>query len=154
PIRQATIIVGLQPAAIGDRTGWRVLADPPHPGNRTVPSLVFDPIANALVMVGGTGAAGPVDSATTWTLVGSTWREGVGAAPNTLTQQGAVFDERAGVITLFGSAFDNAVYTWDGSAWTKRPAAGAWPSQRTMTSMAYDRKHAVTVMFGGATTSS
>ena len=65
------------------------------------------------------------------------------------------YDERAGVVLLYGGAAAHRdaplsdMWQWDGARWTEIPLTGATPGHRYQPVMVYDRARDRTVLVGG-----
>lgn len=86
----------------------------------------------------------------TWEWDGRTWRLVATEGPSPRLGHAMVYDERRGVVILFGGndgAFRNETWEWDGTEW--RLAAQGGPSPRSRFGLAYDKERGVVVLFGG-----
>ncbi len=117
-------------------------------------AIAFDSRRGRLVTFGGT-SPGPQGA----TNYGASTLEWAGAwtlahprlSPSARGESGASFDEKRGVVVLFGGhngvSFLADTWLWSGSEWSAADAQG--PSARTGPAMAYDPVHDRTVLFGG-----
>lgn len=139
--------------------GWTRVATDGPPG-RGRAALVYDSKRQLVVLFGGVSAAsGPNQPQTflsdTWTWDGARWQKVADGGPRGRYAHGMVFDERAGVILLYGGAAAHRdaplsdMWQWDGSRWTEIRLTGPTPGHRYQPVMAYDRARDRTVLYGG-----
>jgi hypothetical protein len=136
----------------------RVATDGPPGRGRT--ALAYDARRRLVVLFGGVSAAPAPNQpqaflGDTWTWDGRRWQKLSDAGPPGRYAHGMVFDERAGVVLLYGgaAAHRNAplsdMWQWDGSTWTEIRLDGPTPGHRYQPVMVYDRARARTVLYGG-----
>jgi hypothetical protein len=139
--------------------GWTRVATDGPPG-RGRAALVYDSKRQLVVLFGGVSAAsGPNQPQTflsdTWTWDGARWQKVADGGPRGRYAHGMVFDERAGVILLYGGAAAHRdaplsdMWQWDGSRWTEIRLTGPTPGHRYQPVMVYDRARDKTVLYGG-----
>lgn len=140
--------------------GWvRVAEDGPSHRGRT--AMVYDAKRATIVLFGGVGAP-PAPRAPqpfrgdTWSWANGGWRKLAETGPSARYAHGMAFNERAGVVLLYGGASgfregDNLadLWQWDGERWSEIAQAGVNPGPRYQPVMVYDRKRGRTVLFGG-----
>ena len=140
-------------------TGWTRIATT-GPAGRARTAMAFDRRREHVVLFGGVGAAPGVGApqpffGDTWVFERGAWREVSGSGPRARYAHAMVFDERAGVVLLYGgaAAHRNAPLTdmwqWDGARWTEIAMTGPTPGFRYQPIMVYDRKRSITVLYGG-----
>jgi Kelch motif len=139
-------------------TWTRVATEGPPARGRA--GLAHDRRRRRVVLFGGVSApSGPNQSQTflndTWTWDGERWLKAAEGGPAGRYAHGMVFDERAGVILLYGGAAAHRdaplsdMWRWDGERWTEIPLSGPTPGHRYQPVMVYDRARARTVLYGG-----
>jgi hypothetical protein len=128
------------------------------PPARSGEMMAYDSAHHQLVMFGGAGPRGAGQGLLfqdTWTWDGSTWQlQHPAHMPNPRMRAAFAFDERRGVVVMFGGEGEgtttyNATWTWDGVDWTLQEPATA-PPVRHFATMAFDGARGVTVLFGGS----
>jgi len=141
------------------RGAWtRVATEGPPGRGRT--ALAFDSRRRQVVLFGGVSAPpAPNQPQTflgdTWIWAGSAWRQAASGGPPGRYAHGMVFDERAGVVLLYGgaAAHRNAplrdMWQWDGERWTEIRLTGQTPGDRYQPVMVYDKARDRTVLYGG-----
>lgn len=136
---------------------WKRL-DVQGPPARGAEMVAYDSLRHRIVLFGGSGPTGTGRAQLlqdTWTWDGSQWQEQHPAhVPNPRMNAAMTFDERRGVVVMFGGQGEgtttyNATWTWDGTDWTLQDPAAA-PPGRHFAGMAYDAGRGVTVLFGGS----
>jgi hypothetical protein len=91
----------------------------------------------------------------TWTWDGARWTRVATGGPRGRYAHAMVFDEKAGVVLLYGgaAAHRNAplsdMWRWDGTRWTEIALTGPTPGHRYQPVMVYDRARDRTVLYGG-----
>jgi hypothetical protein len=142
---------------IGGR--WtRVATDGPQARART--ALAYDRRRRQVVLFGGVsesrGRDGPQTFLPdTWTWDGTRWRRIEAAGPRGRYAHAMVFDERAGVVLLYGGAAAHRdaplsdMWQWDGVRWTEIALTGPTPGHRYQPVMVYDRARGRTLLHGG-----
>jgi hypothetical protein len=142
-----------------DGSAWkRVASEGPAGRGRT--ALAYDRKRRQVVLFGGVSAPhGPNQSQTflndTWIWDGARWQKAAEGGPRGRYAHGMVFDERAGVVLLYGGAGAHRdaplsdMWKWDGTRWTEIPLAGPTPGHRYQPVMVYDRARERTVLYGG-----
>jgi hypothetical protein len=140
-----------------DRAWQRVATD--GPGGRGRTALAYDSRRRQVVLFGGVGAPGADGSQAflndTWTWDGTRWAKAASDGPRGRYAHAMVFDEKAGVVLLYGgaAAHRNAplsdMWRWDGTRWTEIALAGPTPGHRYQPVMVYDRARDRTVLYGG-----
>lgn len=135
-----------------DGKAWKSL-DVQGPPARSAEMAAYDSARHQVVLFGGAGRASLLQD--TWTWDGSSWTEQHPAhVPNPRMRAAMAFDERRGVVVMFGGEGDgtttyNATWTWDGTDWTLQNPA-ATPPGRHFATMAYDAARDDIVLFGGS----
>jgi len=137
----------------------RVASEGPPPRARA--ALAYDARRRQVVLFGGvTPQPAPgrpqVFLGDTWIFEGGRWR-GVPQldGPRGRYAHAMVFDERAGVVLLYGGSAAHKgapladMWSWDGSRWTAIPLEGPTPGHRYQPVMVYDRARGRTVLYGG-----
>lgn len=140
-------------------SGWeRLPLEGPSARART--AMVYDSWRQQVVLFGGVGAS-PARGAPqpfhgdTWLLDNVGWRRAADQGPRGRYAHGMVFDERLGVVLMYGGAAAHRdaplsdMWQWDGTRWTEVALDGATPGHRYQPIMIYDRARARTVLFGG-----
>jgi hypothetical protein len=138
---------------------WKRSATEGPPG-RGRTALAYDRRRQQVVLFGGVGAPpGPEQPQTffndTWIWNGKRWEKVADGGPPGRYAHGMVFDERAGVVLLYGGAAAHRgaplgdMWRWDGERWTEIKLSGATPGPRYQPVMVYDRARARTVLYGG-----
>ena len=138
---------------------WRQIASD-GPGARARTAMVYDSTRKQIVLFGGVSAPSlPNQQQTfmsdTWIWNGSRWDQAAASGPRGRYAHAMVFDERAGVVLLYGgaAAHKNAplsdMWQWDGQRWSEIPISGSTPGDRYQPVMVYDRARDRTVLFGG-----
>ena len=138
---------------------WKRVATEGPPG-RGRAALAHDRRRRRVVLFGGVSApSGPNQSQTflndTWTWDGERWRRAAEGGPAGRYAHGMVFDERAGVVLLYGGAAAHSgaplsdMWRWDGEHWTEIRLTGPTPGHRYQPVMVYDRARDRTVLYGG-----
>jgi hypothetical protein len=144
----------------GLRSGaWKHVATkgPPARGRA---GLACDVRRRRVVLFGGVSApSGPSQAQTflddTWTWDGDRWHRETAGGPRGRYAHGMAFDEREGVVLLYGGAAAHRgaalgdMWRWDGKRWTEIVLTGATPGHRYQPVMVYDRARARTVLHGG-----
>ncbi len=109
PVQQRTVLFGgSNSSALADTWEWNSVAGtwtqefstPPAPAPRVMKNLVFDPVRQQLVMLGGY-ASGQY-FAEEWTYTGSTWSRVLGTVPAGRVSHSAVWDSARGHMLVFG----------------------------------------------------
>ena len=144
-----------------DGQTWELKTPSPSPGFLFVPSLVYDPVREVIVLFGGfrPGMSGGVSNEL-WEWDGTNWSQRLSAhSPPACYQAGLAFDEARGRLVLFGgrsifsgsTGFLGDVWEWDGADWMQQipPAGTPVPEARTFHILAYDSLRRVTVLVGG-----
>ena len=140
---------------------WRQL-DVQGPPARSAAMVAYDSARHVVVLFGGSGPEGTglgLYFQDTWTWDGAQWQlQHPAHMPNPRMRAGMAFDERHGVIVMFGGEGETATHTsatytatwaWDGIDWTLLDPA-ATPTARHFFGMAYDAARGLTVLFGGS----
>ncbi|MBI3415632.1 MAG: hypothetical protein HY043_09995 [Verrucomicrobia bacterium] len=110
-----------------DGSNWqlRAAAGTNTPPARAYPTMAYDSARGETILIGG-DLLDPADVNKTWAWNGTNWLlrstrvPSGGAAPFTVyTGNAMAFDDRRGIMVLFGPFFgsDNLVWEWDGSGW-------------------------------------
>lgn len=148
---------------LDDETWTQVGSSGPSARART--AMVYDTARRLVVLFGGVsepeaGTQTQTFLSDTWTWDGRTWSRVATEGPRGRYAHGMVFDERAGVVLMYGgaAAHRNAplqdMWQWDGRTWSEIPLSGATPGHRYQPVMVYDRARQRTVLVGGAPGSS
>jgi hypothetical protein len=138
---------------------WRQVASD-GPGARGRSAMVYDSKRRHVVLFGGVSAPSAPNQQQiflndTWIWDGSRWRQAADSGPRGRYAHGMVFDERAGVVLLYGGAgaHKNAplsdMWQWDGNRWTEIALSGPTPGYRYQPVMVYDKARDRTVLYGG-----
>ena len=134
---------------------WERL-DVQGPPARSAAMAVYDSVRHVIVLFGGSGPQGIGQGLyfqDTWTWDGQQWQEQHPVhTPNPRMRAGMTFDERHGVVVMFGGEGETsytATWTWNGADWTLMDPATV-PPARHFAGMAYDAARGVTVLFGGS----
>jgi hypothetical protein len=142
-----------------DETWHRVATEGPIARART--ALAFDSKRGQVVLFGGVSAPPPGQKGPqtflndTWIWNGDRWTLAATGGPARRYAHGMAFDERAGVVLLYGGAAAHSgaplhdMWQWDGSTWTEIPLSGATPGDRYQPVMVYDKARDRTVLYGG-----
>lgn len=107
--------------------------------------LIFDPVANNVVMVASSTGA-------TWTWDGGAWTQVATTGPGPRIDPALCFDAASGRVLLQGGAaagfasYFSDTWEWDGAAWTQVATQGPAVARHAMV---YDSARANTVLFGG-----
>jgi hypothetical protein len=142
-----------------DADGWSRIAGS-GPEGRARASMVYDGRRHQVVLFGGVGAQPSRDQpqpwfADTWILEKDAWRKVADVGPRARYAHGMAFDERAGVVLLYGGAAAHRdaplgdMWQWDGTRWTEISLTGTTPGYRYQPVMVYDRARGRTVLYGG-----
>jgi hypothetical protein len=136
---------------------WRQL-EVQGPPARSAAMVAYDSVRHVVVLFGGSGPEGVGQGLyfqDTWTWDGTQWQKQFPVhMPNPRMRAGMAFDERRGVIVMFGgegekNATYTATWTWDGVDWTLLDPSTT-PPARHFFGMAYDPARGETVLFGGS----
>ena len=137
---------------------WQLATPANSPSARDGHSMAWDSARQRTVVFGGDNWAANRYFQEHWEYDGATWTQRTPAiVPPARTRAGMCYDERRGVIVLFGGMRDGtfipATYfgdTWefDGTTWTQVTPVGPTPSPR-ISELAYDSVRGKVVMFGG-----
>lgn len=130
------------------------------PAGRGRSALAFDRRRDRLVLFGGASAPSGASQAQTffgdtWTWDGARWELVAETGPRGRYAHGMVYDERAGVVLLYGGAAAHRdaplsdMWRWDGKTWTEIPLTGPTPGHRYQPVMVYDRARGRTILHGG-----
>ena len=108
--------------------------------------MAYDGIRRELVVFGGANDANqPLGDTWVWGEQG--WRNASSSGPAPQSDHAMAFDDRRGVVVLFGSG---QTWEWDGQGWTNRTPAQGNPEPRTFHRMAFSDALQQVVMYGGA----
>jgi len=138
---------------------WRRIATD-GPAARGRAAMAYDSRRQQVVLFGGVSApSGASQSQTffddTWIWDGLRWRKAAQGGPRGRYAHGLVFDERAGVVLLYGGAAAHRdaplsdMWRWDGERWTEIPLTGLTPGHRYQPVMVHDRARSRTLLYGG-----
>lgn len=141
------------------KDGWTRIATA-GPAGRGRSALAYDTVRRQIVLFGGVGASpAPGEPqpffGDTWVRDDKGWRMVAEDGPPGRYAHGMVFDERAGVVLLYGgsAAHRNAplsdMWQWDGTRWTEIRLSGPTPGHRYQPVMVYDQARGRTVLYGG-----
>jgi hypothetical protein len=126
------------------------------PTGRWAPALAFDPVNQALVLVGG-GSAGPtIFYDETWSFKAGAWTKHAASATAGRAWLGLVFHGTASTGGVVAAGGYNYFTYWshtalfDGSVWTL-PSVSAAPGGRAAPTFEYDSARQRSVLFGGTT---
>jgi hypothetical protein len=124
-----------------------------------ITSLAYDARRRQVVLFGGLGDAttsggGREYYGDTWVWDGHAWKKASETGPSPRSGHALAFDQRAGVVLLYGGFNARREYLadmwqWDGAQWTEIPLTGETPGRRTTHAMAYDPHRDRTVLYGG-----
>lgn len=144
-----------------DGLRWALVATSgPIPRART--AMAFDRTRRQTVLFGGaTWSNGPGDAqqffGDTWTWDGNHWTRTSSDGPPPRYAHAVSFDDRAGVVLLYGG--ENAttkfedMWQWDGKRWSEITLTGPTPGPRYFPKMVFDRARGRTVLYGGSASS-
>ncbi len=129
------------------------------PAPRDGHAMAWDSARETMILFGGYDWGPNRHYRDHWEYDGSTWTQrSVGTAPSARTRAGMCYDERRGVVVLFGGMFGDGLFTsptyfgdtweFDGTTWRQVFPTGSVPTAR-ITELAYDSARGVVVMFGG-----
>ena len=136
---------------------WKRVSTEGPPG-RGRAALAYDSKRRRVVLFGGVSAPpGPNQPQTffndTWIWDGARWsQESADGGPRGRYAHGMVFDERAGVVLLYGGSAAHRdaplsdMWQWDGERWTEIRMTGQTPGHRYQPVMVYDRARDRTVL--------
>ena len=139
---------------------WKRVSTEGPPG-RGRAALAYDSKRRRVGLFGGVSAPpGPNQPQTffndTWIWDGERWRQQAAeGGPRGRYAHGMVFDERAGVVLLYGGSAAHRdaplsdMWQWDGERWTEIRMTGPTPGHRYQPVMVYDRARDRTVLYGG-----
>jgi hypothetical protein len=138
---------------------WRLVARE-GPGGRARTAMAYDRRRRQVILFGGVSApSGPNEEQVflndTWAWDGQRWTRLAEGGPPGRYAHGMVFDERAGVVLLYGGAAAHRgaplldMWTWDGNRWTEIRTSGPTPGHRYQPVMVYDSTRDRTVLYGG-----
>lgn len=140
--------------------GWmRVATEGPSGRGRT--AMVYDATRRQVVLFGGVGAEPARGEpqpffGDTWVWENQHWRRVADHGPKARYAHGMAYDQRAGVVLMYGGAgaFRGTanfadMWKWDGARWTEIVLTGPTPGHRYQPVMVYDRKRGRTVLYGG-----
>lgn len=137
---------------------WRRIATD-GPVGRARTALVGDAKRGQIVLFGGVAAPGADGQQTflgdTWVWNDGRWRKVAETGPRGRYAHAMVFDERAGVVLLYGGAGAHRgaplsdMWQWDGARWTEIRLTGPTPGYRYQPVMVYDRARGKTILYGG-----
>lgn len=152
-----TLLVGYD--AIRPQNIWQVVESAHVPPGRTSAALAYDSQRSVAVLFGGTSqwtqATGWNSINDTWEWNGNDWIEAHPEhSPATRYAATAAFDEKRGVIVLFGGTSQDGQYygdtwVWDGVDWTEVSPPQS-PSARQATVMYYDPIRETVILYGGS----
>ena len=138
---------------------WRRVATG-GPVARGRAGMVYDGKRKEVVLFGGVSAPSGSDEHQvfmndTWIWDGERWKQAAGNGPRGRYAHGMVFDERNGVVLLYGGAAAHRdaplrdMWQWDGTRWTEIPLTGPTPGYRYQPVMVYDNARGKTILYGG-----
>ena len=139
---------------------WKRVSTEGPPG-RGRAALTYDSKRRRVVLFGGVSAPpGPNQPQTffddTWIWDGARWSQrSADGGPRGRYAHGMVFDERAGVVLLYGGSAAHRdaplsdMWQWDGERWIEIRLSGPTPGHRYQPVMVYDRARDRTVLYGG-----
>ncbi|MDQ1711160.1 MAG: large repetitive protein [Frankiaceae bacterium] len=135
-------------AAAGVPAHWRM--DVANPASQPSSSMVWDPAARQVVMVGiSTGPySGPSPGAAWTTTDGRRWVRPASPGPDARAGASLVYDAARQQVVLFGGDLTGVTWTWNGQRWTQYTGPG--PRPRSEATMVYDAARRQVVLFGGA----
>jgi N-acetylneuraminic acid mutarotase len=130
------------------------------PGQRILPSMVYDPVGRKMVMWGGlmgAAEAGADFAADTWAYdpAANTWTKVASAGPPWRWGQCMAYDPGRKQVVMFGGSstgsYPAEVWTYDpaDAKWTQFNTTGIAPQGRWFSSWAYDPVSERLIMFGG-----
>jgi phage tail-like protein len=138
-------------------TTWTQVTGASMPGPLYFASMVYEPDSESLVLFGGSGLEGTVNSVT-YLWSGTAWSIGATAPNSPPGRQGAAMvyypaADGSGSVLLFGgyspTALFNDFWEWTDSTWSEITVLADVPSPRVGMSMVYDTNAAAVVLFGG-----
>lgn len=137
--------------------GWQPLAES-GPAGRLRTAMAYDGKREMMVLFGGVGCA-PGEPQRwfndTWVMRDGAWTMVARDGPRARYAHGMVFDERAGVVLMYGGAAAHRgapladMWQWDGTRWTEIVLSGPTPGHRYQPVMVFDRARGRTVLYGG-----
>lgn len=138
----------------GDTWEWRgerwELVSESGPSARAHHAMVFDPVRERTLLVGGNGERG--SDPRTWAWDGERWEVVAEGSPADRSSPRLVWDSRAARVLLFGGESGRRrardTWSWDGERWSVLDREG--PSGRTVHGLAFDDARGVAVLFGGS----
>lgn len=139
---------------------WSVLTTAAPPGRRALHACAYDSVRQRIVFFGGQDQNG-VKLNDTWLLnpADSSWTQvTTNSAPSPRTAPAMTFDERRGVVVLFGGSTDTDVYngsTWefDGENWREVTPPYGNPAARNTAALVYAPDRGTCLLTGGQGTS-
>src|SRR5207342_1645511 len=117
----------------------------------------YDNRRRQVVLFGGVSAPSGSDErqtffGDTWIWTSGRWRKATDTGPRGRYAHAMVFDERAGVVLLYGGAAAHRdaplsdMWQWDGASWREIQLTGETPGHRYQPVMVYDRARGRTVL--------
>jgi len=134
----------------GDTWEWRgeawVRVAENGPSPRAHHAMVFDPLRNATLVLGGN------DDDRTWAWDGTKWEVVAKGPPAQRSSPRLAFDAKAARVILFGGSVGEAspqdTWAWDGESWSVLATSG--PPGRSVHALAFDEARGAAILFGGA----
>lgn len=123
-------------------TSWELQQPAVSPTARMSGAMAYDSVRQQTVLFGGTDT---IDATMylneTWLWNGTAWMQVTGSGPPALSVPFMAFDEKRGVMVLFGGSMSGGgkygeTWEFDGTAWSRKASTG--PSARSGRSMAFD----------------
>jgi hypothetical protein len=159
PVAWVLILIGLVFfRALLPKGGWQQIKPAHSPGYRVTASLAYDPVRSRAVLFGGFGGwigSGFMSHNDTWEWDGRDWQEmKPGHSPSPRIDASMAYDEKHGVMVLFGGEDKSESYMlddtwlWDGKDWTAVYPENM-PSARRGAQMFFDGETGKLILSGG-----
>ncbi|MCI4367052.1 MAG: PKD domain-containing protein, partial [Thermoplasmata archaeon] len=137
-------------ASAGGSGFWREVPEPVAPEPRANAAVAFDGSTGNVILTGGMGVSGPLNS--TWEYNGSGWSNLSATGIPALVGAGMAYDEASGRLLLFGgllgASVQSGLYQLVGSRWSSVPGTGT-PPARTGATFVFDPARAGVLLSGG-----
>jgi hypothetical protein len=138
---------------------WVQASPPSEPSGFVVPSMVFDPVREQVVLFGGRLGTTTNLSDETWVWDGTSWTQlSPVTSPPARWRASMAWDPIGQRVVLFGGqpvtgGAMNDLWAWDGTDWSELTPSGSPPSARGSAGFAFDPLREALVLFGGTTPS-
>ncbi len=133
-------------------TTWTERVCQTHPAARVNPRMVYDEVAQVVVLFGGNAQFPGIYFGDTWTWNGQCWTQVSDTGPSGRQSQAMTYDGiRQRVLLHGGEAVgrrlsDSLIWEWDGHTWT---SSGQCATPRTAHAMTFDPCANALTIFGG-----